>query len=78
MYLESKARPHWIDKKTLAFKIPFGEWDISYSFLVTVVDRNYKNTARAESVHVTISKDHPIAKIKSKMKLFGYKLIEII
>ena len=81
VFHNSKAEPHWIDNRTIAFKIPFGEWDISYSFDYEAVyhDRTtyIKDTVTLDKVHVTINKNHPIAKLKKKNKFFGAKLIEI-
>ena len=81
VFYNSKAEPHWIDNRTIAFKIPFGEWNISYSFDYETAyhDRTtyIKDTVSLDKVHVTLNKNHPIAKLKKNNKFFCAKLIEI-
>lgn len=76
--IESKAEPHWIDNKTFAFKIPFDEWDIAYTYKYSYgpSGRNHMMTS-TKKIHIIINKEHSIVKLKLKSGLFHTKLIEI-
>lgn len=73
-----KSDPCWIDNKTVAFKIPFGEWNISYSCRQYYGEgfNDYKWVSTKNN-HVTINKEHTTISLKIKSGLFRPRLIEI-
>ena len=75
-YSESAARPYWADKKTLAFRIPYGRWNVGYTFETTDQSENLYTTG-PKSVDIVVDAKHPKVRIRQKLGLFLNKLIEV-
>ena len=81
-YKESIAKPYWVDNQTIAFRIPYGKWNIGYSFKSTAypsVDSihgvNY--TTGPQNIDIIVDMQHPEIRIRTKHGLLKNKLIEV-
>lgn len=80
-YYEHLAKPTWVNNNTIAFRIPYGNWRIGYTFHTRVYSspdaRGIRTTDGPKSVDIVINEQHKEVKLKLKLGLFSNKLIEI-
>lgn len=72
-YFEHLAKPAWVNNNTLAFRIPYGNWNIRYTF------HNYGmgTVDGPRSVNIIVNNEHREVRLMSKIGLFENKIIEI-
>lgn len=73
-YNEPLAKPYWLDNKTIAFKVPYGKWEVNYSHYDYY--NEYSMTCYQEGIIVEVNDSNKEFKIKKKMGLFSNKLIQ--
>lgn len=80
-YYEHPAKLTWVNNNTLSFRIPYGNWNISYSFhtvIYTSVDaRGIRTSDGPKGVDIVVNEMHREVNLKLKLGLFQNKLIEI-
>ena len=80
-FIESPAKPYWQDDNTLVFKIPYGNWNIGFSFdsimYPSVGTRGMNYTEGPKSIDITANEQHKIINLKVKAGLLRNKIIEL-
>lgn len=79
-YYEHPAKLTWVNDNTLAFRIPYGNWNIGYSvstYVNPLSESDMRVTAGPQKVDIVVNDMHKEVKLKLKLGLFQNKLVEI-